>query len=126
MSIGELLSRVASLRASITDSNPTALILTGFALATAYILIKVYSTLSAPIAPRTATRDQKTMSVMSAPRTDLAPPKDDPFTLEQLKRYDGKTEGTPIYVAIKGSLHQQHIQPAFTVSHDPTLSRHGL
>ncbi|KAF8310260.1 cytochrome b5 [Clavulina sp. PMI_390] len=41
---------------------------------------------------------------MSPPRTDLAPPKEDPFTLEDLKQYDGKTEGKPIYVAIKGTV----------------------
>jgi len=41
-------------------------------------------------------------SIMQAPRDDLAPPKDDPFTLEQLKQYDGSDPAKPIYVAIKG------------------------
>ena|ERR1700733_1751859 len=41
-------------------------------------------------------------SIMSAPRDDLAPPKDDPYTPEQLKEYDGSTAGKAIYVAIKG------------------------
>lgn len=40
---------------------------------------------------------------MSQPATDLAPPKDDPITVEQLKQFDGATVDTPIYVAIKGS-----------------------
>jgi hypothetical protein len=114
MSIGQLSQVATSLRASIVASlsayNPTALILTGLALVIAYTLIKVYLTPAT-----TATRPSKAPinnstsegggSVMSAPRTDLAPPRDDPFTLEQLKEYDGKTQGKPIYVAVKGSLH---------------------
>jgi membrane-associated progesterone receptor component len=41
-------------------------------------------------------------SIMSAPRDDLAPPKDDPYTIEQLKAYNGSDPAKPIYVAIKG------------------------
>ncbi|THV06998.1 cytochrome b5 [Dendrothele bispora CBS 962.96] len=41
---------------------------------------------------------------MQAPRTDLLPPKDDPFTLEQLKAYDGSDPSKPIYVSIKGTV----------------------
>jgi len=41
-------------------------------------------------------------SIMQSPRTDLAPPKDDPFTTEQLKQFDGSDSSKPIYVAIKG------------------------
>ena len=41
-------------------------------------------------------------SVMQAAREDLAPPKDDPFTTEQLKLYDGSDSTKAIYVAIKG------------------------
>ncbi|KAF8517622.1 progesterone binding protein [Gautieria morchelliformis] len=41
---------------------------------------------------------------MSQPATELAPPKDDPFTVEQLKHFDGATPDTPIYVAIKGKV----------------------
>jgi hypothetical protein len=43
-------------------------------------------------------------SIMSAPRDDLAPPKDDPYTAEQLKAYDGSDPEKPIYVAIKGMI----------------------
>ncbi|KIJ50391.1 hypothetical protein M422DRAFT_159829 [Sphaerobolus stellatus SS14] len=46
---------------------------------------------------------------MSAPAVTLNPPKEDPFTTEQLKQFDGRTEDTPIYVAIKGTV--------FDVSH---------
>ncbi|KAI0338290.1 progesterone binding protein [Trametopsis cervina] len=46
---------------------------------------------------------------MQAARTDLAPPKDDPFTQEQLKEFDGSDSSKPIYVAIKGTI--------FDVSH---------
>ncbi len=42
-------------------------------------------------------------SVMQPAQTDLAPPKDDPFTLEQLKEFDGTDSTKPIYVAIKGA-----------------------
>ncbi|KAH7923159.1 cytochrome b5 [Leucogyrophana mollusca] len=41
---------------------------------------------------------------MQPPRTDLDPPKDDPFTVEQLKQYDGSDPSKPIYVAIKGQI----------------------
>ncbi|KZT10945.1 progesterone binding protein [Laetiporus sulphureus 93-53] len=41
---------------------------------------------------------------MQPTRTDLAPPKDDPFTVEQLKQYDGSSPEKPIYVAIKGTV----------------------
>ncbi|KAH8107697.1 cytochrome b5-like heme/steroid binding domain-containing protein [Cristinia sonorae] len=46
---------------------------------------------------------------MQPARTDLAPPKDDPWTVEQLKEFDGSDAGKPIYVAIKGTV--------FDVSH---------
>ena len=41
---------------------------------------------------------------MQPPRDDLDPPKDDPFTLEQLKPYDGSDPSKPIYVSIKGDV----------------------
>lgn len=45
-------------------------------------------------------KPQKT--IMQTARTDLAPPKDDLYTAEELKKYDGSNTGLPIYVAIKG------------------------
>nr|XP_019015155.1 uncharacterized protein I206_01243 [Kwoniella pini CBS 10737]OCF53936.1 hypothetical protein I206_01243 [Kwoniella pini CBS 10737] len=41
-------------------------------------------------------------SIMSAPSTDLAPPKDDPISASSLSQYDGSDPSKPIYVAIKG------------------------
>ncbi|KAG5637555.1 hypothetical protein H0H81_004132 [Sphagnurus paluster] len=56
-------------------------------------------------APQTTTEAPKKLkSIMQAPREDLAPPKDDPYTTEELKKYDGSTPGLPIYVAIKGTI----------------------
>ncbi|KAG8949453.1 hypothetical protein FRC04_008552 [Tulasnella sp. 424] len=43
-------------------------------------------------------------TIMSPPTEDLPPPKSDPFTLEQLKRFDGTDESLPIYVSIKGTV----------------------
>jgi len=40
---------------------------------------------------------------MQPARTDLAPPKDDPFTTAELAQYDGSDASKPIYVAIKGA-----------------------
>ncbi|KAF9522164.1 cytochrome b5-like heme/steroid binding domain-containing protein [Crepidotus variabilis] len=42
---------------------------------------------------------------MQPARTDLAPPKDDPYTTEELKKFDGSDPSKPIYVAIKGSFY---------------------
>ncbi|OJA20524.1 hypothetical protein AZE42_01593 [Rhizopogon vesiculosus] len=41
-------------------------------------------------------------TIMQPPRDDLDPPKDDPFTLEHLKQFDGSDLSKPIYVSIKG------------------------
>jgi hypothetical protein len=62
---------------------------------------KASSSTSRVIPAENTERPLKT--VMQAPRTDLAPPKDDPFTPEQLREYDGSNPGKAIYVAIKGS-----------------------
>ncbi|KAJ4489964.1 cytochrome b5 [Lentinula aciculospora] len=53
--------------------------------------------------------EQEPKSIMQPARTDLLPPKDDSFTLEELKQYDGSVEGELIYVSIKGTV--------FDVSH---------
>lgn len=42
--------------------------------------------------------------MMQPERTDLAPPKDDPFTQDELKAYDGSDLEKPVYVAIKGTV----------------------
>ncbi|KAG2135472.1 cytochrome b5 [Suillus clintonianus] len=43
-------------------------------------------------------------TIMQPPRDDLDPPKDDPFTLDQLKEFDGSDSSKPIYVSIKGTV----------------------
>ncbi|KAH9815468.1 cytochrome b5-like heme/steroid binding domain-containing protein [Melampsora americana] len=45
-----------------------------------------------------ATTDAKS----TEPIVSLNPPKDDPFTLQELSQYDGTDPSKPIYVAIKG------------------------
>ncbi|KAK7692184.1 hypothetical protein QCA50_003807 [Cerrena zonata] len=57
----------------------------------------------------TEPEEEKPKTIMQAARTDLDPPKDDPFTMEQLKEFDGSNADKPIYVAIKGTV--------FDVSH---------
>jgi membrane-associated progesterone receptor component len=41
---------------------------------------------------------------MQPAATDLLPPRDDPFTLESLKEFDGTDPSKPIYVSIKGTV----------------------
>ncbi|GAA5910011.1 hypothetical protein JCM8208_006412 [Rhodotorula glutinis] len=38
-------------------------------------------------------------------KTELDPPKDTPFTKDELAKYDGKDDKTPIYVGIKGRIY---------------------
>lgn len=60
---------------------------------------------TSPPQPTPAEADSKKplKSIMQAPRSDLAPAKDDPFTTEELKQYDGTDSSKPILVAIKGA-----------------------
>lgn len=55
-----------------------------------------------PASPTPTATQEQPKTLMQAPSADLAPPKDDPFTLESLKEYDGTDESKPIYVSIKG------------------------
>jgi membrane-associated progesterone receptor component len=48
--------------------------------------------------------EKKNTTMMQPERTDLDPPKDDPFTQEQLRAYDGTDASKPVYVAIKGTV----------------------
>jgi hypothetical protein len=48
------------------------------------------------------TNGEETKTIMQPTRDDLLPPKDDPFTLDELKAFDGKDSSKPIYVSIKG------------------------
>lgn len=54
--------------------------------------------------PQSRGDDEKPKTIMQPPREDLAPPKDDPYTLEQLKAFDGSDPSKPIYVSIKGTV----------------------
>ncbi|KAG6855736.1 hypothetical protein H0H87_011406 [Tephrocybe sp. NHM501043] len=58
----------------------------------------------AVISPAPQESQKSLKSIMQAAREDLAPPKDDPYTTEELKKYDGTTPELPIYVAIKGTI----------------------
>jgi len=62
---------------------------------------------SGPASTKTSDGDNQTSetkTVMQPENPDLHPPKDTPFTLEQLKAFDGSDEDKPIYVSIKGVL----------------------
>ncbi|KIK68292.1 hypothetical protein GYMLUDRAFT_35676 [Collybiopsis luxurians FD-317 M1] len=71
-----------------------------------YLLLRTNSSSSSssvsPTSSSSSNSEQKPKSIMQPARTDLSPPKDDHYTLEQLKEYDGSQEGKPIYVSIKG------------------------
>jgi len=63
--------------------------------------------------PETSAPDMDTKSkseeksgatIMQAERTDLPVRKDDPFTQDELKAFDGSDPAKPIYVAIKGTV----------------------
>lgn len=53
-------------------------------------------------APQGDKDEKKSTTIMQPERTDLDPPKNDPFTQDQLKAYDGTDASKPVYVAIKG------------------------
>lgn len=55
--------------------------------------------------PTQHTTQRPLKTIMQPARDDLHPPKDDPYTTEELKKYDGSTPELPIYVAIKGKYH---------------------
>ena len=69
------------------------------------IVYLIYRRRSSPTVTAVPAEDNKRplKSVMQSAREDLAPPKDDPFTTDQLKEYDGSDASKPILVAIKGS-----------------------
>ncbi|KAJ7073037.1 cytochrome b5 [Mycena amicta] len=50
-------------------------------------------------------KEKQPKTIMQPARDDLAPPKDDPFTLAQLVEYAGSEDVTrPIYLSIKGTV----------------------
>ncbi|OBZ70969.1 putative steroid-binding protein 3 [Grifola frondosa] len=89
-----------------------ALVITfALALPFVYVLHSVLSRTAPPSLEAVPSRapEEKPKSIMQPARTDLVPPKDDPFTVDQLKAFDGTDLSKPIYVAIKGTV--------FDVSH---------
>lgn len=48
---------------------------------------------------------------MEAPTVVLDAPKDTPFTAAELAKFDGKTPGQPIYVAMKGIIFDGESSP---------------
>jgi hypothetical protein len=64
-----------------------------------------------PVTPPVEKRENNTITMMQPESTDLAPPKDDAFTQEELKAYDGNDSTKPVYVAIKGTSSAQHPLP---------------
>jgi hypothetical protein len=72
-------------------------------LPAAYLASRYYrSTAPTPEPSLTPAEEKPVKSIMQPAREDLAPPKDDPFTLAQLKEFDGSDPSKPIYVSIKG------------------------
>lgn len=91
--------------ASTLESIQSTPVLVAAALLVAGTYIFVKASTSPPYKPSTLPPAEPAAPkmAMSAPRTDLAPPKDDPFTLESLKAFDGSVPDKPIYVSIKGA-----------------------
>ncbi|KAJ6480478.1 cytochrome b5 [Mycena vitilis] len=74
-------------------------------LPAAYLARRYYRSSPPITTPGSAPVEEKPVkSIMQAPRDDLAPPKDDPFKLAQLKEFDGSDPSKPIYVSIKGTV----------------------
>jgi predicted heme/steroid binding protein len=70
-----------------------------------FLLLR-YSLSPSPQSPQVDSQPEEKKSlktIMQPPRDDLEPPKDNPFTLEQLKEFDGSDPSKPIYVSITGA-----------------------
>ncbi|KAF8069918.1 cytochrome b5 [Lyophyllum atratum] len=85
------------------------LVISGLALAipAAYLTYRhCFSSSHSQTVPQPAqeTAKKPLKSIMQATRDDLAPPKSDPITTEELKKFDGSNPNLPIYVAIKGTI----------------------
>ena len=106
---------------SFESSTPLYVLLLSLPLALFYHRY-FYSQPIDQAAKRDPNHDKPLKTIMQPPRDDLAPPKDDPFTLEELKRYDGSDASKPIYVAIKGVY---FLNDSLTLFHH-LLKRHGV
>ena len=69
--------------------------------------------------------DNTGATIMQSERTDLAPPKDDPFTQEELRAFDGQDPAKPVYVAIKGTS-KPTLSPLPTPPLFPISPRHSI
>ncbi|THH23210.1 hypothetical protein EUX98_g7973 [Antrodiella citrinella] len=114
-------------------SFPVVVSLLALLPAVLYLYTRIFRT-SSPSPTTQVTEDkgteeeEKPKTIMQPARTDLAPPKDDPFTQAELSAFDGADASKPIYVAIKGPsgplppracacTHTQPLGTIFDVSH---------
>jgi hypothetical protein len=63
--------------------------------------------------------EKRSTTIMQPARTDLEPPKDDPFTQEQLGAYNGTDPSKPVYLAIKGTFVLSAASPHHTIAPSP-------
>ncbi|CCM03888.1 uncharacterized protein FIBRA_06039 [Fibroporia radiculosa] len=82
--------------------SPVDILLVAFACAP--IVYFVRSRRATSNTPASTEKQGEPKSIMQSARDDLAPPKADPFTLDELKQFDGSDDSKPIYVAIKGTV----------------------
>ncbi len=70
-------------------------------------------------APQGDKDEKRSTTIMQSERTDLEPPKDDPFTQEQLRAYNGTDPSKPVYLAIKGTFVLSAASPHHTITPSP-------
>jgi membrane-associated progesterone receptor component len=87
-------------------AQSSTLVIYGLALLIPVVfLLYRASSSSKPPAPITQSKEEENKplkTIMQPPVAELDPPKEDPYTVEQLKAFDGEDPSKPIYVAIKG------------------------
>ncbi|KAG8895205.1 hypothetical protein FRC01_012509, partial [Tulasnella sp. 417] len=77
-------------------------VLVALAIAIPAAIAFQYFTTSGQTAVRSAHQQYPSnQTIMSPPKEDLPPPKSDPFTLDELTRFNGTDESLPIYVSIR-------------------------
>ncbi|KAF7327026.1 hypothetical protein MKEN_00277500 [Mycena kentingensis (nom. inval.)] len=96
-------SRIWSLRSALSSPSPAAIATALLALPVAFLVHRVFLAAPRPPSQSDTDPDAKPRTIMQPAREDLAPPKDDPYTLEQLKEFSGADPSKPIYLSIKGS-----------------------
>ena len=92
------------LQALRLDSHLNASQLSILVLLAAPVLYYLYLYQPAPkTQPASDGAKKETQTVMQPENPNLLPPQDTPFTLAELKQFDGSDATKPIYVAIKGA-----------------------